>query len=257
MKILVKFCIALLLPASLIAANTDTTIINGVNIVSEYSKAIFPASWQGGAINATGEQIAPDELKRAEPIIIKALKKYPQNLLKITLRSVYLIKSMSFFNVGFGGTNSSDAVYVTNNGETNGYTDAYIEQTFHHEFSSILFRDYPSLIDTITWKKQNDPGFDYNDPENGVGAIKNNESSQGLNTELAKKGMLTQYAMSSLENDINTVAQNLFMPAPDFWEIADNYPKVGMKVKLLIAFYGKLSSLFTEQYFRSFNKTTN
>lgn len=245
----------ILLPASVLATGPDTTIINGVHIVSEYSEAIFPESWQEAPVNATGEQITHDELKRTQLIIEKALHKYPQNLLTITLKRVYLLKSMKFYNVVFGGTNSSDAVYVTNNGEALGYSNSYIEQTFHHEFSSILFRDYPTFLDTITWKRQNDPGFDYNDPENGVGAIKNNESSQGLNTELAKKGMLTQYAMSSLENDINTMAQNLFSPAPDFWEIADKYPKVGMKVKLLISFYGKLSSIFNEQYFRSFNKT--
>lgn len=256
MKILSNLCMVLFLPVSLLASNYDTIIINGVQIVSNYSIKIFPDSWQGGSIKATGEQITLDEMQRAEPIIITALKKYPQSLLNKTLRSVYLIKSMSFYNVGFGGTNSNDAVYVTNNGEAKGYTDSYIEQTFHHEFSSILFRDYPSLIDTTTWKQQNDPGFDYNDPENGVGAIKNNQSSQGLSTELAGKGMLTQYAMSSLENDINTIAQNLFKPNPDFWNIADKYPRVGNKVKLLIAFYGKLNPVFTEEYFRAFNNNT-
>ena len=254
MKMLLKLFIVLLFPISVFAANKDTIVVNGVIIESNYSKAIFPESWQGGSINATGEQITLDESKRAEPIIARALKKYPKDLLSLTLKAVYLIKSMKFYNVGFGGTNSSDAVYVTDDGETNGYTDFYIEQTFHHEFSSVLFRDYPSLIDTVTWKQQNDPGFDYNDPENGVGAIKNNESSQGLDTILAKKGMLTQYAMSSLENDINTLAQNLFRPEKNFWSIADNYPRVGKKVRLLIAFYGKLSSMFTEQYFRTFEK---
>lgn len=257
MKILLKLSFVLFFPVSLIAASRDTTVVNGVQIVSEYSQAIFPGSWQGVPINAAGEQIAADELKRAEPIIEKALKKYPVNLLSITLRAVYLIKSMKFYNVGFGGTNSSDAVYVSNNGEAMGYTDAYIEQTFHHEFSSVLFRDYPSMLDTVTWKQQNAPGFDYNDPENGVGALKNNQSSQDLDTLLAAKGMLTQYAMSSLENDINTIAQNLFCPDPNFWAIADRFSKVRMKVKLLIAFYGKLSSVFTEEYFRGFAKKNN
>lgn len=256
MKMLIKICLALLLPASLMASPQDTTIINGVKVVSDYSRSIFPPGWQQAPINATGEQISSEELQRIEPIITIALKKYPERLLSVTLKSVFLTKSMSFYNVGFGGTNSNDAVYVTSDGVSKGYTTSYIEQTFHHEFSSVLFRDYPSLIDTTSWKKQNDPGFDYNDPENGVGAIKNNESSQQLSTELAEKGMLTQYAMSALENDINTIAQNLFKPDPEFWKIADAYPKVGNKVKLLIAFYGKLSPVFTEQYFRNFNNST-
>ena len=254
MKTLLKLSVILFFPGSVFATNKDTTVINGVIVESNYSTSIFPESWRGGSINATGEQITPEELRRAEPIIAEALKKYPKSLLSLTLQAVYLVKSMKFFNVGFGGTNSSDAVYVTNDGEAKGYTDAYLEQTFHHEYSSILFRGYARFLDTITWKQQNDPGFDYNDPENGVGAIKNNESSQGLSTELAKKGMLTQYAMSSLENDINTIAQNLFRPEKDFWSIADTYPRIGKKVNLLIAFYGKLSPMFTEQYFRAFAK---
>lgn len=256
MKKLWKTAFVLLFPA-VVFANNDTTVVNGIIIESNYSVFIFPEEWRDGSINATGEQITPGELERAGPIIARALKKYPRNLLTLTLRAVYLIKSMKFYNVGFGGTNSTDAVYVTNDGEANGYTDFYIEQTFHHEFSSILFRNYPSLIDTVTWKKQNDPGFDYNDPEAGVGAIKNNASSQGLSTTLAEKGMLTQYALSSLENDINTLAQNLFRPEKNFWSIADNYPRVGKKVKLLIEFYSKLSPVFTEQYFRTFDKNNN
>ena len=256
MKELLKLAIILLFPALVLAAK-DTTVVNGIIIESNYSVSIFPEEWRGGSINATGEQITSDELKRAEPIIAKALKKYPKSLLSLTLRAVYFVKSMKFYNVGFGGTYSNDAVYVTNDGEVNGYTDAYIEQTFHHEYSSILFRGYARFLDTIAWKQQNDPGFDYNDPEAGVGAIKNNKSSQGLDSDLAAKGMLTQYAMSSLENDINTLAQNLFRPEKNFWSIVDKYPRVEKKVKLLIEFYGKLSPMFTEQYFRSFDESNN
>lgn len=256
MKKLFQSVIILLFPLAVFAAS-DTTVVNGVIIESNYSISIFPEEWRGGSINAMGEQISSDELKRAEPIMAKALKKYPKSLLSLTLRAIYLVKSMKFFNVGFGGTNSSDAVYVTNDGEDKGYTDAYLEQTFHHEYSSILMRGYARFLDTVTWKQQNDPGFDYNDPEAGVGAIKNNESSQTLNTKLAEKGMLTQYAMSSLENDVNTIAQNLFRPDKDFWSIVDKYPRVGKKVKLLIEFYGKLSPIFTEQYFRSFDASNN
>src|SRR5262249_10670483 len=127
-------------------------------------------------------------------------------------------------------------------------------QTFHHEFSSILFRNYPSLLDTIAWKNANIPGFDYNDPEAGVGAIRKNQSSQELDTALCAKGFLTQYAYSSLENDINTVAQNLFKPSHGFWEIVDRYPRINRKTKLLIAFYNQLHSVFTESYFRQMVK---
>ena len=132
-----------------------------------------------------------------------------------------------------------------------GYTDAYVEQTFHHEFSSILYRNYADHLDTAAWGKANVPGFDYNDPENGVGAIRKNESSQELDTALCRKGFLTQYALSGLENDINTVAQNLFTPSQGFWSIVDNFPKINRKTYLLIQFYQKINPAFTETFFRN------
>lgn len=256
MKQFLKLSFVLFLPAFSFATVCDTTI-QGVEVEFTYSQSIFPESWQGGTIKATGEQIDPFEIIRVEPIISKALNKYPRQLLQLNLRAVYFLKSMKFFDVGFGGTNSSDAVYITSNGVLYGYTEVYIEQTFHHEFSSILFRNYQRFFDTTAWKNENETSFEYNDPKNGVGAIENKQSSQNLDSLLAVKGFITQYAMSSLENDINTIAQNLFRPDSNFWTIADRFPRVGRKVKLLIDFYHSLGSIYTENYFRSFAEKNN
>ncbi|MBI5856799.1 MAG: hypothetical protein HZB42_04035 [Sphingobacteriales bacterium] len=245
------FTVLLMLKAS--SGPGDTTI-KGVSVYFNVTTAdAFPEEWQSAPTSAASEPIAKSEISRSKSAIVAAISKYPAGLLKLTLKSVYFFKSMSFFNVGFGGTNSNDAVYVTNDGESNGYTDSYLEQTFHHEYSSILMRGYSRFLDTIAWKNANIPGFDYNDPEAGVGAIRNNESSQSFDTALCKKGFLTQYAISSLENDLNTLAQNLFKPDEDFWIYFDTYPRIRQKVKLLVAFYGKLDKSFTEDYFRKFS----
>ncbi len=251
-KLLFRAIALLFFPLSVLARPVDTTIFT-IRIGFSYSSDIFPPGWLTAPTSANGEMISATEIARCKSIIARALNKYPIDLLRMNLRAVYFLKGMKFFGVGYGGTNSSDAVYVTDKGAPLGYTDPYIEQTFHHEFSSILFRNYPSLLDTTAWKLANDPGFDYNDPENGVGAIRNNTSSQEPDTVLAKKGMLTQYAMSSLENDVNTLAQNLFRPAANFWAIFDRYPAINKKVNLLINFYQQIDAVFTEQYFRKFN----
>jgi len=80
--------------------------------------------------------------------------------------------------------------------------------------------------------------------------IRKNQSSQDLDTVLTQQGFLTQYSLSSLENDINTVAQNIFCPSPDFWLITEKYPRVKRKVKLLITFYNRINPIFTEEYFK-------
>ncbi len=231
----------------------DTTIRN-VFVSFNYSPAIFPDSWQAAPITARGEQIASSEINRSNAIIVKALSKYPAGAIQNDLKIVYFLKTMKFYDVGYGGTNSTDALYLTNNGTALGYSDLYLEQTFHHEYSSILYRNHPSFIDEDDWKKSNIPGFDYNDPENGVGAIRNNQSSQDLDTSLCKKGFLTQYSLSGMENDINTFAQNIFSPSTGFWEIVDQYPRIKKKITLLISFYNKIDPLFTDMYFRNLNK---
>jgi hypothetical protein len=228
------------------------TMIQGIHIQFTFDPTIFPESWRDAPINAWGESIGKAEVLRTKTIVSQALKKYPAPVLMENLKSVFFLKSMKFFDVGYGGTNSTDAVYLTNNGISMGYTDSYIERTFHHEFSSILFRNFISRFDTVEWKKANIMGFDYNDPENGVGAIRNNQSSQEPDSVLCKKGFLTQYAVSSLENDVNTLSQNLFLPTPGFWDLVDKYPRIRKKMNILLAFYKKLDPLFTENYFRNF-----
>jgi len=242
-----------LLISGQVSANekTDTTI-RGVAIHFDYTPQIFPKSWLTEEINAHGVEISPLETDRCIVAMTKAVKKYPEQVLVASLKGVYFLKSMEMFDVGFGGTNSRTAVYLTDEGEEHGYTDAYIEQTFHHEFSSILFRNFSAKLDTTAWKAAIIPGFDYNDPYEGVGAIRKNESSQQLDSALSAKGFLTQYALSGIENDINTIAQNLFRPDEKFWGFVKYYPRIQKKVSLLIRFYHKVDPVFTEAYFKRF-----
>ena len=169
----------------------DTTI-RGVTVQFTFSRNIFPLSWRDDRINANGEAIDLKEVERSLMIVTRALRKYPANALQNDLHTVYFVKSLRFFGVAYGGTNSNDALYLANNGASMGFTDLYLEQTFHHEYSSILYRNHTSWFDEKGWTSVNPSGFLYNDPENGVGAIRNNASSQELDTILCKKGFLTQ-----------------------------------------------------------------
>ena len=241
------------IPLTLLASRYSDTIIHTVNIQFGYDQSIFPSTWLTKEINATGQPILPGEINRTKLIIKAALSKYPDSLLSKELRVVYILRSMSMYNVKFGGTNSNDAVYLTNEGKEQGDSDWYIEQTFHHEFSSILYRNYPFLLDTVAWKAANISGFDYNDPEEGVGAIRKNSSSQDLDTTLCRVGFLTQYAYSGIENDINSIAENLFKPADGFWDVVDHFPRIKEKVQLLIKFYHNINPVFTEEYFKKLN----
>lgn len=234
--------------------NPPDTTIRGVGVIFTYSRTIFPALWQEEPINALGEPILAEEKGRSRAILQLALDKYPEPVLNRDLKNVYFLKTMKFYDVAYGGTNSNDALYLTNNGKSNGYSDLYLEQTFHHEYSSILFRNHPSFLNERLWLKANTQDFAYTDPEQGIGAIRNNQSSQDLDTALCNIGLLTQYASSGMENDINTYAQNLFSPSTGFWDIVEKYPRVKKKVKLLVAFYSKINPVFTMSYFRKLDQ---
>jgi hypothetical protein len=249
MKKILPVLLLLCCSSNLFAIFPDTTV-KGVSVIFSYSINIFPESWRSPSINANGKPIVYSEIERTREVAIKALNKYPGAMLTANLKAVYFLKEMEFFNTPFGGTNSADNLYLTSDGITAGYTNDYLEQTFHHEFSSILFRNHPEYLDTAAWNKANEPGFIYNDPANGVGAIQNHESSQEIDTVLCKKGILTQYALSAMENDLNTLAQNLFCPKQGFWKAVDKYPRLKTKVKSLIAFYGRFSPVYRENYFR-------
>src|SRR6187551_3833521 len=121
---------------------SDTTI-HGVLVSFRFSPSIFPVDWQAAPISAKASAINTTEIGRSKSVMINALKKYPTSALVKNLRAVYFIKEMTFYNVGYGGTNSTDALYLTNAGTKEGYTNLYLEQTFHHEYSSILYRNFP------------------------------------------------------------------------------------------------------------------
>src|SRR5262245_35031945 len=137
---LTSLYLLILFPSFLPAQELDTTI-RKVHVGFTYSKKIFPESWRDAPINATGFQIDYNEIPRSKAIVARALAKYPESLFEINLKNLFFLKDMTFYDVGYGGTNSSDAIYLTNQGTLRGYTDKYLEQTFHHELSSILFRN--------------------------------------------------------------------------------------------------------------------
>jgi hypothetical protein len=230
----------------------DTTI-KGVHVSFDYSRKIFPEFWQQPPINAEAEPIQVSEIERCKKILANALSKYPFDMLARELKSVYFMRAMKFYDVGYGGTNSTDALYLTNNGHSMGYTNLYVEQTFHHEFSSILYRNHTSLFSEREWSRANAPSFSYTDPENGVGAIRDNRSSQEFDTVLCEKGFLTQYSTSGIENDLNTFAQNLFSPSEGFWDIVERFPRIKKKLRLIIAFYNRIDPVFSYNYFKRFN----
>jgi hypothetical protein len=234
-KVVLNALIALFSPFYFCACPADTTI-KGIEVSFTYTKEIFPESWQPAPVNARGETIAFSEISRSGAAAVKALNKYPENVLTHNLKAVYFLKSLSFFGVGYGATNSNDVVYIASNGVAKGYTDFYLEKSFIMSFPVFFSGITPRSSIPLSGKKQMEMVLIIMIRKMGWVPFRNKKSSEELDTALARIGMLTQYAMSSLENDINTIAQNLFLPDNNFWDITDHYPLIKKKVKLAYCF---------------------
>ena len=219
------------------------------NIIFTADINIFPSSWYDSPIDAKAESLAAGEIERSKKIIITALDKYPTRLLKYNLKNVYVLKSMNFYGVNYGGTNSSDNVYVVNDGAVMGYTDILIEKIFHHEFSSVLKYNYS--FDETAWRQVNPEGFVYFDEATGgAGAIKAGRASQEFDPSEHEIGFLYEYAESTAENDFNSFAENIFMGDKNFFNTVESYGKLEMKLDLIVQFYNSLDPIFTIEYFK-------
>lgn len=224
----------------------------GIPISFTTDEYMYPESWRGGKINAQATPLNEVEYDRSKLIILKALEKYPTEVLTKHVKKVYVLDDIQFYGIRFGGTNSLDAVYILNRGLDAGYTDRFVEQLFHAEFSSILLRNLSYYLNKTNWLKCNADSFVYGG--SGVEALRSKKNSEDFDEALHEIGFLNQYATSDFENDVNSFAKNIFGPKPGFWEAIDKYPRLRCKMDLLILFYSQIHVSFTETYFRKWNK---
>lgn len=211
---------------------------------------MFPPSWRGEDVRATAVRVDNAEINRSLHLADAAMAKYPSGLLKENLEAVFFVKEMRFYGLRYGGTNSRSTVYITNRGTVQGFTDRFVLSTFHHELSSILLRNHAEKFDKAAWHAANMRGFRYR--SSGMESLKDGTADTKYDHRFHVDGFLNQYATSSMEEDFNTFAEALFMGDRSFWEIVDRFPRVEQKAHVILAFYGALDPVFTEEHFRSF-----
>jgi hypothetical protein len=211
------------------------------------TKDILPESWLTPAINGKVVPLDSSEFERSTAIVLKALNKYPVDVVRKHLTKICVVKYLEFYGQEYGGTNSTSTIYISNKGAALGYTDFWIEQAFHSEFSSILFRNFSFLFDEAKWTSNN---VDVYYGASGTDALKNGKASKKFDFELNRRGILCEYGMASLEEDFNTFAENLFLSSTGFWEIGKLQKRIKKKVNQVVQFYNLIDDHFTEDYFR-------
>mgnify|MGYP006928159876 CR=1 FL=1 len=221
-----------------------------IDIIFPTDERIFPDNWYSATIAAKSTPLDSNEYDRTTQAINNALSMYPKSIILQNIKTIYVVKDMEFFGQPFGGTNSNSNVYMTNNGADYGYTSLFLEKTFHHEFSSILLRNYEHFFDTATFTSYNAPGFEYG--EGGVEAIRENQVSLDYDKQFNELGLISQYSASSLENDINLFAENLFSPEKGFKRLINKYEGLRNKRSFMIDFYHQIDTSFTVEFFEDY-----
>jgi len=223
-----------------------------VRIVASGNRDIFPKQWLSRQIRAKARPLAKAEVERTTRILNEAIKKYPPRVLDQELQTVYVLSDLSYRGISACGTYSAKDLYIVNDGESMGYTDAWVESTFHHEFSSLLLLHHPQYLETSAWSSVNPHSFRYG--EDGVLAIKQHRDNQECDRSLCSVGFWCEYSQSSMEDDFNILAERLFLGDATLLAMASQYPKIKRKLDLVIAFYEKLDPTLNKEFFLSLVK---
>jgi hypothetical protein len=223
-----------------------------VRIVASGNRDIFPKEWLSRQIQAKARPLAKAEVERTTRILNEGIKKYPPRLLDQELRTVYVLSDLSYRGITACGTYSAKDIYVVNQGETMGYNDAWVEATFHHEFSSLLLLHHPQYLEANAWSAVNPHSFRYG--EDGVQAIKQHHDNQECDRSLCSVGFWCEYSQNSMEDDFNMLAERLFLGDATLRAMASKYPKIRKKLDLVIAFYEKLDPTLNQESFLSLVK---
>lgn len=205
-------------------------------------RSLLPKSWTRSAIDGRITAIDRAELQRFPILLRQALGRYPKKVITKNLKRVVILESISFYGLEYGATYSTDTVYLSSKGKTLGYTDRYLIDGFHHEFSSILFRNY--RFPTRRWEMCNPERFKYSG--SGVAALKNGQTSLEGSDELYQKGFLAGYSISALEEDYNVYSGIAFSQPERLRRLIRDYPKVREKFLVWLDFYRSIDPFFTQ-----------
>lgn len=183
-------------------------------------------------------------LVRYPSILQKALQKYPEHVIRDSIDAICFASVFENKGITFSGTYGyfDWAVYLIDDGWKN---DAFAENTFHHEFSSILLSQKGFYINP--WTEHNPKDFKYL-----YETAKNNydvkTTGKGTISDY-NDGFITDYGRTTFENDFNEYSAMIFTNPKEFKKIMDQYSRVRSKFKIWLDFYQKIDPVFTEAYF--------
>lgn len=211
--------------------------------------AIFPREWQTLEIDPCADRLPSTDEDTCVAALQAELNHYPARMIESNLKNVFIGQRFTFYGLQYGGTNSSDSLYLAlPNWHDRNQAFRFLGRAFHHEFSSILLRNQSSKFPYADWQKALPVGFAYRG--DGTQALREGTSSTRYEAAYNERGFLAEYSTSSLEEDFNLYAEAILSGDAAFWKLYENYPSVAAKADLVITFYASLDPLLNAKSLR-------
>jgi hypothetical protein len=186
-----------------------------------------------------------DEYRAALSIVAEEMNYYPKDILLSDLDNVYfggrIQTERSQFTAGFFIPSKKD-IYLFSmlSDYSANETLLILAETFHHEFSSILMRNY--RFDMIGFMAYNGTDFEYWHDEERI--LTSTHTGNYTSGPLWDEGLLRYYSQTSPENDYNIYVEMMFSNPERMSDYCSTNERIKNKYEHVKAFYLKISPDF-------------
>jgi len=217
----------------------------GVSVKTKLTLANYPSNWtDNNKLNDDQTKVVLTEdindFSRFVRISKPELEKYPSSLIRNNIKKIYCLDDFYLYGSPAGGTYSVEkhSIYLLNKASSTVLsTKLTITQIFHHELSSILKKNY--AFDDTVWRQTHGEGFLYEiDKDFTFHWMRLNGYIDDIPDEvLFKRGLLSTYSESGVEDDFNTYAETIFTQPEKIKRLIKQYPLIKRKYEVFKDFY--------------------
>ncbi len=192
------------------------------------------------------KKLIPEVLKGMD----NALRIYPPQLIKKYLSKIFIVDKITINGVSGAAAYGDAIIFIAANLPFGRRSSHEYGLSIHHEFSSLLFNGSP--FPWMDWSLANHGDFKYLERYEDIlkAADLKNRKDPKLSHKWYDQGFVSDYGMTSMQNDFNKYAELAFADPQKLRELAQTYPRIAKKTELLVKFYTRLAPEMCD-YFKS------
>ena len=169
----------------------------------------------------------------------KSLQAYPPAVIRKFLQGIWIVGSLRIRDFPVGGTYIGPRIYLASDHLRTPAAAVHAERFFHHEFSSYLFLqpDFPEAA----WLAAKPAGVNYLPDYASLLEATQKHAPASEAEGWWRQGFVSDYGRSSIENDVNTYAEPFMADPAELVRLAEAFPPVEAKARLLARYYARLN----------------